>query len=425
MKACWIIASFLLGMSTQQLRADDLEDANQAGKRGDYATALKLLTPLASSGNAQAEFLLAYMYDKGLGVARDYSKATNLYLAAIKLGNAQAASFLGQLYEQGFNGQKDFLVAAMWAIIAADIAQGDELEPAVANKKRVTAVLTAGQYIAAQEMAETCEESNFQSCSSIPVKPTNPWPPISILDRATDADCKISQLLIEGQNRAAVKAKAATDDKQKSIDDDAAQAKEAEDKRKGGDNFNIETGMKRTGFSLDLPEVTISYAETSIATVHIKVSRTKINMVTTGQCNVGSADIPEFSGLSITMKTHTVYVPCPVTKQVVLSLPQFTLGQTTIKLPQITTKMVRKDVSFHVPQVTYRDYAKVEGDARDKIQAERDLLKRALDEIKKGEGSQMLKRSCGTIFILVLPEMTTFPPAAANRLTQGASLRRK
>jgi TPR repeat protein len=45
--------------------ADPLEDGQAAYNRGDYATALKLLRPLAEQGNATAQNNLGWMYDQG------------------------------------------------------------------------------------------------------------------------------------------------------------------------------------------------------------------------------------------------------------------------------------------------------------------------------------------------------------------------
>ena len=39
--------------------ADDLQDAFDAAKRGDYKTAYKLWLPLAEQGNAKAQFIVA------------------------------------------------------------------------------------------------------------------------------------------------------------------------------------------------------------------------------------------------------------------------------------------------------------------------------------------------------------------------------
>ena len=47
----------------------------EAYNRGDYATALKELRPLAEQGDADAQSLLGYLYSEGLGVTQDYAEA--------------------------------------------------------------------------------------------------------------------------------------------------------------------------------------------------------------------------------------------------------------------------------------------------------------------------------------------------------------
>jgi hypothetical protein len=81
-------------------------------------------------------------------------------------------------------------------------------------------------------------------------------------------------------------------------------------------------------------------------------------------------------------------VPCPKDKDAVISVPQFTAGETTIKLPQITFRMVRQDVSFNVPQFTIRDYEKDQRKAEEKLEGEKELLQQALAEIKHGESAR-------------------------------------
>ena len=51
--------------------AGPLEDANAAMKRRDYASALRLIRPLAEQGNANAQYNLGVFYDNGLGVPQD------------------------------------------------------------------------------------------------------------------------------------------------------------------------------------------------------------------------------------------------------------------------------------------------------------------------------------------------------------------
>jgi TPR repeat protein len=55
--------------------AGPLEDGVAAAERGDYATALHLIRPLAKRGDAAAQFALGGMFDTGKGVSQDYGQA--------------------------------------------------------------------------------------------------------------------------------------------------------------------------------------------------------------------------------------------------------------------------------------------------------------------------------------------------------------
>jgi TPR repeat protein len=65
-----LIIPLMLTISTKTV-AGPVEDAVDAFKRGDYATALSLSRPFAEQGNAIAQFDMGLMYDRGLGVAQD------------------------------------------------------------------------------------------------------------------------------------------------------------------------------------------------------------------------------------------------------------------------------------------------------------------------------------------------------------------
>jgi hypothetical protein len=55
--------------------AGPLEDGKAAYKSGDYATAVRLLRPLADLGNADAQNNLGAIYYSGHGVPQDYAQA--------------------------------------------------------------------------------------------------------------------------------------------------------------------------------------------------------------------------------------------------------------------------------------------------------------------------------------------------------------
>jgi uncharacterized protein len=62
--------------------AGTFEDGFAAFKMGDYATALRLVSPLAEQGHASAQALLGVMYSEGQGVARDYVVAVSWFRKA-------------------------------------------------------------------------------------------------------------------------------------------------------------------------------------------------------------------------------------------------------------------------------------------------------------------------------------------------------
>jgi localization factor PodJL len=76
----------------QSATAGPLEDGVKAYSRAEYATAVRLLMPLAEKGNIDAQFTVALMYAKGLGVAEDKVRAYMWYDLAARTGDKDAAS---------------------------------------------------------------------------------------------------------------------------------------------------------------------------------------------------------------------------------------------------------------------------------------------------------------------------------------------
>jgi TPR repeat protein len=58
-------------MATSTLLAQDYDSGNKAYEAGDYATALKIWTPLAEQGLAQAQNNLRLIYARGTGTIQD------------------------------------------------------------------------------------------------------------------------------------------------------------------------------------------------------------------------------------------------------------------------------------------------------------------------------------------------------------------
>jgi TPR repeat protein len=91
-------ASFTLATLGGTAIAGPFDDAISAYNRGDNATAMRLLRPLAEEGHADAQTRLGAMYDNGNGVAQDYAEAVKWYRKAADQGYADAQNRLGLMY---------------------------------------------------------------------------------------------------------------------------------------------------------------------------------------------------------------------------------------------------------------------------------------------------------------------------------------
>lgn len=100
--------------------AGPYEDAGAAYTRGDYATALRLMRPLADQGDARAQSNLGLMYAEGKGVPQDFAEAVRWYRKAADQGYARAQSNLGLKYDDGQGVPQDYAEAVKWYRKAAD-----------------------------------------------------------------------------------------------------------------------------------------------------------------------------------------------------------------------------------------------------------------------------------------------------------------
>lgn len=82
--------------------------------RSNYATALKVWLDEAKSGNAEAQYYVGQIYEKGLGLEPDYAVAAHWYAQAAEQGYSAAQLSLGYLYETGLGVSQDPAVALEW-----------------------------------------------------------------------------------------------------------------------------------------------------------------------------------------------------------------------------------------------------------------------------------------------------------------------
>ncbi|MEZ5922713.1 MAG: tetratricopeptide repeat protein [Parvularculaceae bacterium] len=107
----------------KQAGADAFNDALKAFSAGDYAAARKLAAAQAQKGDAQADVMLGYLFQNGLGGRADIGAALSHYGDAAIKGNADAQIALGMLAFTGDGVWPDYERAAGWFRLAAQ--QGD------------------------------------------------------------------------------------------------------------------------------------------------------------------------------------------------------------------------------------------------------------------------------------------------------------
>ncbi|MBT8120169.1 MAG: SEL1-like repeat protein, partial [Gammaproteobacteria bacterium] len=76
----------MLSMLLPEVMAATLADAKMAIRAQDYNQAVKILKPLASNGNREAQYQLAVMYGNGQGASKDKSKAAHWMTQSAKQG---------------------------------------------------------------------------------------------------------------------------------------------------------------------------------------------------------------------------------------------------------------------------------------------------------------------------------------------------
>lgn len=94
--------------------ASPLEEGQDAYERKFYETAYKLWRPLAEQGNADAEYNLALLYEKGHGVTQDDAEAGKWFRKAADHGNAMAEAHVGMMYANGWGVTRDIAEASKW-----------------------------------------------------------------------------------------------------------------------------------------------------------------------------------------------------------------------------------------------------------------------------------------------------------------------
>ncbi len=103
---------------------DPMQAAITAYEAGEFNKAGQLWEPLASAGNAQAQYAMAVLYHKGQGRPADFGRALDWYRKAAGQDHVNSLFNLGVAYWEGRGVDRDLKQAVKWWRRAAELEYG-------------------------------------------------------------------------------------------------------------------------------------------------------------------------------------------------------------------------------------------------------------------------------------------------------------
>ena len=106
--------------TAQDAGQSNLESAQAAILRGDYAEAVRQFRMASDQGNAIGQTNLGQMYETGFGVPQNYAEAVRWYRMAADQGFYSAQLNLGRMFKDGLGVPQNNAEAVRWYRMAAD-----------------------------------------------------------------------------------------------------------------------------------------------------------------------------------------------------------------------------------------------------------------------------------------------------------------
>jgi len=118
----------------------------------------KELRASAEQGNAVAQYHLAVIYDRGIGVESNDGEALKWYRQAAEQGHAKAQYNLGMMYYFGKGVPEDKTTGYQWVILAADRGEKTAKEAMTALAKKIS----SEQVVRAQAAARAWNQAHHK-----------------------------------------------------------------------------------------------------------------------------------------------------------------------------------------------------------------------------------------------------------------------
>ncbi len=107
------------GDAQAQFQMGLLHERGAGGVKRDFAKAFLWYAKAAPQGNIAAQNNLATLYTRGKGVERNHEEAVKWYRVAAMAGNDGAQNNLGWMYQNGLGVPKDYQQAMNWYLLSA------------------------------------------------------------------------------------------------------------------------------------------------------------------------------------------------------------------------------------------------------------------------------------------------------------------
>jgi TPR repeat protein len=192
-----LIAAALFSLSvTASAKADPFYEYYEAYNKGDYAGAAVKIEPLAKKGVAEAQYLLATLFEWGKAYRQDWKAAVLWYTKAAEQGHPLAQMHVGLAFELGQGADQNYFKAQEWywkaalhgnrfaqyelgklryagkggqrdvlgAYVMESVAATNGWVDSVPLRNKFAAELTAEQRAKGDEIAEKCLSSNYEYC---------------------------------------------------------------------------------------------------------------------------------------------------------------------------------------------------------------------------------------------------------------------
>ncbi|MEM1205646.1 MAG: caspase family protein [Acidobacteriota bacterium] len=102
-----------------RIRGGEYTQPDQAS----FATSLEVWLPRAKGGDAEAQYFVGQIFERGLGTSPDHAAAAEWYRKAAEQGYSAAMVDLGYFYEKGLGVEADEVAALNWYRRAAGLAE--------------------------------------------------------------------------------------------------------------------------------------------------------------------------------------------------------------------------------------------------------------------------------------------------------------